>query len=88
MSTIIKADANGGVTLPAELCQAAGVTPGADLVAEVRNGRIIVERRRRPVWEEIMALTADIPPEEFDKLPPGGADRIDEYLYGHPNPTE
>ena len=31
MSTIVKADATGAVTLPAELCRAAGVEPGADL---------------------------------------------------------
>lgn len=88
MSTIVKADASGAVTLPAELCQAAGVTPGADLVAEVQDGRIVLQRPRRPIWEEIAELTADIPPEEFDKLPPGGAAHIDEYLYGHPKRPE
>jgi antitoxin component of MazEF toxin-antitoxin module len=88
MSTIIKADASGAVTLPADLCRAAGVEPGADLVADVQNGRIVLERPRRPIWEEIIALTADIPPEEFDKLPPGGAAHIDDYLYGHPRPRE
>jgi antitoxin component of MazEF toxin-antitoxin module len=88
MSTIIKADATGAVTLPAELCRAAGVAPGTDLVAEVRDGRIVLQRQREPIWEEILAMTADIPPEEFDKLPPGGAAGIDEYLYGHPKRTE
>src|SRR4051812_36219934 len=42
MSTIIKADANGAVTLPVDLCQAAGVAPGAELVAEVQDGQIIL----------------------------------------------
>ncbi len=40
MSTIVKADASGAVTLPAELCRAAGVTPDSELVAEVADGRI------------------------------------------------
>jgi antitoxin component of MazEF toxin-antitoxin module len=88
MSTIIKADASGAVTLPAEFCRAAGVAPGADLVAEVQNGRIVPEHPRRPIWEEILALTTDIPPEEFDRLPPGGAAQIDEYLYGRPQRLE
>jgi antitoxin component of MazEF toxin-antitoxin module len=88
MSTLIKADASGGVTLPAELCQAAGIAPGADLVAEVQDGRIILEHRRVPIWERIAARVADIPPEEYEKLPPGGAAHIDEYLYGHPKPPE
>jgi antitoxin component of MazEF toxin-antitoxin module len=88
MSTIVTADATGAVILPADLCRAAGVAPGAELVAEVQDGRIVIERPRRPIWEEIAALTADIPPEEFDKLPPGGAAQIDEYLYGHPKLPE
>ena len=61
MSTLVKADATGAVTLPAELCRAAGVEPGADLVAEVQDGRIVLERQRRPIWERIAALTAEIP---------------------------
>jgi antitoxin component of MazEF toxin-antitoxin module len=42
MSTILKADASGAVLLPAELCKAAGVAPGAELVAEVQAGRIVL----------------------------------------------
>jgi antitoxin component of MazEF toxin-antitoxin module len=82
MSTIVKADATGAVTLSAELCRAAGVAPGAELVAEVQNGRIVLERPRQPIWERIAALTADAPPEEIARLPPGGAAEIDQYLYG------
>jgi antitoxin component of MazEF toxin-antitoxin module len=73
MSTIIKADAAGAVTLPADLCRAAGVAPGDDLVAEVQDGRIILQPAMPPFWERIAALTVDIPPEEFAKMPPGGA---------------
>ena len=88
MSTIIKADATGAVTLPAGLCRAAGVTPGADLVAEVRDGRIVLERARPPVWERIVALTADAPPEELEKPPTDGASQHDHYLYGTPKRPE
>jgi antitoxin component of MazEF toxin-antitoxin module len=84
MSTIVKADAAGAVLLPAELCRAAGVAPGADLVADVQDGRIILGPARPPFWERIAALAADIPPEELDKLPTDGAAQIDHYLYGHP----
>jgi antitoxin component of MazEF toxin-antitoxin module len=87
MTTILKADPSGAVTLPAELCRAAGVAPGADLVAEVQDGRIVLERRR-PIWERIAARAAEIPPEELDKLPPDGAAQIDHYLYGHPKRPE
>jgi antitoxin component of MazEF toxin-antitoxin module len=88
MSTIVKADATGAVMLPAELCRAAGVAPGADLVAEVQDGRIVIERQRLPIWERIIALTADAPPEELDKPPIDGASQHDHYLYGTPKRPE
>ena len=88
MSTIVKADATGAVTLPAELCRAAGVAPGGELVAEVRDGRIVLEQARPPFWERIIALTADAPPEELAKPPTDGASQHDHYLYGTPKRPE
>ncbi len=88
MTTTVKADATGALLLPAELCRAAGVAPGADLVAEVQDGRIVLERRTVPIWERIAARAKEIPPEELDKLPPDGAAQIDHYLYGHPKRPE
>jgi hypothetical protein len=84
MSTIVKADANGAVLLPAELCRAAGIEPGADLAADLQPGRIVLERPRPPIWERIAARAARVPPEELDKFPADGAAQIDHYLYGHP----
>jgi antitoxin component of MazEF toxin-antitoxin module len=88
ISEPIKADSSGAVTLPAELCRAAGLAPGADLVAEVEAGRIVVEAARRPIWERIAARAAQIPLEEVSKLPADGAAQIDHYLYGHPKRPE
>jgi antitoxin component of MazEF toxin-antitoxin module len=88
MSTLIKADASGAVTLPAELCREAGIEPGTDLVAEVQDGRIVLERPRLPIWERLAALAADASDEEIAKLPPGGAAEIDKYLYGGPKYLE
>jgi antitoxin component of MazEF toxin-antitoxin module len=82
MSTMIKADASGAVILPAELCRAAGVLPGEDITAEIEAGRIVVEAARPAVWQRIVALTADAPPDELAKLPPDGAENLDHYLYG------
>jgi antitoxin component of MazEF toxin-antitoxin module len=84
MSTIIKADATGAVTLPGELCRAAGIAAGGEVVAEVQDGRIVLQRPRRPIWEEILDLVKDIPPEELDKLPTDGASQHDHYIYGTP----
>jgi len=88
MSTFLKADATGAVTLPAELCRAAGVAPGTDLVAEVQDGRIVLERQQPPFWERIIALTANAPPEELEKPPIDGASQHDHYLYGTPKRPE
>jgi bifunctional DNA-binding transcriptional regulator/antitoxin component of YhaV-PrlF toxin-antitoxin module len=88
MSTLVKADASGTVTLPAELCRAAGIEPGANLVANAQDGRIVLERPRLPIWERIAARAAETPPEEVAKLPADGAAQIDHYLYGHPKRPE
>ena len=88
MSTIVKADGAGTVTLPADLCRAAGVAPGAELVAEVQTGRIVLEPAKLPFWERIAALTADAPPEELAKVPTDGASQHDHYLYGTPKRPE
>jgi antitoxin component of MazEF toxin-antitoxin module len=88
MSTIVKAGADGTVTLPADLCRAAGMQPGADLVAEVDGGRVVLGPARQTLAERIAALTADAPSEELDKLPTDGASQHDHYLYGTPKRPE
>jgi len=88
MATILKVDPSGAVTLPADSCRAAGVAPGADLVAEVQAGRIVLGPARPPIWERVLALTADALPEELDKPPTDGASQHDHYLYGTPKRPE
>jgi antitoxin component of MazEF toxin-antitoxin module len=88
MSIILKAGADGAVTVPAELCQAAGVEPGADLAADVQEGRIVLERPRPTLAERIVALARDLPPEVLDRLPTDGASQHDHYLYGTPKRPE
>jgi antitoxin component of MazEF toxin-antitoxin module len=88
MSTTIKADAAGAVTLPAELCRKAGVLPGAELTAEVQAGRIVVGPARPPLWERIVARAATLPPEVLDAAPDDLAAQHDHYLYGTPKRPE
>jgi Arc/MetJ-type ribon-helix-helix transcriptional regulator len=38
----------------------------------------------KPVWERILERTANIPDEEWDKLPTDLAEQHDHYLYGTP----
>jgi Arc/MetJ-type ribon-helix-helix transcriptional regulator len=44
----------------------------------------------KPIWEEILELTADVPDEEWDKLPTDLAEQHDHYIYGTPKrpPTQ
>jgi antitoxin component of MazEF toxin-antitoxin module len=88
MSTIVKADANGAVTLPADLCRAAGVQPGADLVAEIRDSQIVVGPKRPTLAERIVARARALPPEVLDKMPTDGASQHDHYIYGTPKRPE
>lgn len=88
MSTIIKTDAGGAITVPAELCRAAGVAPGTDLVAEVADGRIVLERPRPSLGERIAARARALPPEVLDRLPADGASQHDHYIYGTPKRPE
>jgi Arc/MetJ-type ribon-helix-helix transcriptional regulator len=44
---------------------------------------------QKPIWERIQDLTADVPDEEWDKLPTDLAEQHDHYLYGTPKrPTK
>jgi Arc/MetJ-type ribon-helix-helix transcriptional regulator len=38
----------------------------------------------KPIWERILERTADIPDEEWDKVPTDLAEQHDHYLYGTP----
>ena len=88
MTTLLKADASGAVTLPAELCRAAGVAPGADLVAEVQEGRIVLGPARPSLAERIVARARALPPGVLDNLPDDLAAQHDHYLYGTPKRSE
>jgi hypothetical protein len=41
----------------------------------------------RPIWEIITELSAQVPMEEWEKLPRDGAEQHDHYLYGSPKRT-
>lgn len=88
MSTLLKAHCNGTVTLPAELCQAAGVEPGTELLAEVEDGCIVLTPVRPSLAERIVARAHALPPETLSDLPDDLAAHHDHYLYGSPKRPE
>jgi antitoxin component of MazEF toxin-antitoxin module len=88
MSTILRADTAGAVTLPADLCRAAGVEPGTEVLAEVRAGRIVLEAAPLPLAERIVARARALPADALDGLPDDLAAQHDHYLYGTPKRPE
>lgn len=38
----------------------------------------------KPLWEQILEMTAEVPDEEWAKLPTDGAEQHDHYIYGTP----
>jgi hypothetical protein len=71
--------------------QAQGVSPGrivSQVLEDTFAGEIHHAEGQTPavrhVWEVIADNMADVPLEEFAKLPQDGASQVDHYLYGHP----
>lgn len=46
--------------------------------------RPATSRDDRPIWEVIREISAEVPDEEWAKLPADGAEQHDHYLYGSP----
>jgi len=43
---------------------------------------------QQPIWEQIAALTANLPKEVIELLPTDGASQHDHYIYGTPKRTD
>lgn len=42
----------------------------------------------RPIWERVADISAQVPPEEWAKLPKDLSKNVDHYLYGAPKEDE
>lgn len=88
MTALLQVDPSGAVTLPVELCQAAGVAPGSELMVEIQAGRIVLQAPQPSLAERIVARARSLPPEALDGLPDDLASQHDHYLYGTPKQLE
>ncbi len=43
---------------------------------------------KRPIWERVVDISAQVPPEEWAKLPKDLSKNVDHYLYGSPKEDE
>ena len=88
MSITLKVDACGTLTLPADLCRAAGAEPGSELVADTVAGRIVLNQSQPTLGERIAARARALPPDVLALFPTDGASQLDHYLYGTPKRPE
>lgn len=51
---------------------------------ETRETSQAEPKDRMPIWDRIREISADVPDEEWAKLPTDGAEQHDHYLYGSP----
>jgi hypothetical protein len=42
----------------------------------------------RPIWERVVDISAQVPPEEWAKVPKDLSKNVDHYLYGSPKEDE
>src|SRR5947209_3851813 len=64
------------------------VTQGPAMPGEPEVAEGEASRPTKPIWERVLERTANIPAEEWDKLPTDLAEQHDHYLYGTPkHPT-
>lgn len=47
-------------------------------------GQIGYDENATPIEEEIAEIVAEVPKEEWEKLPPDLTDHLDHYIYGTP----
>jgi antitoxin component of MazEF toxin-antitoxin module len=88
MSVILKADAAGTLTIPADVCREAGLNPGAEVAVEADAGRLVVSRPRATLGERIATRARALPSEVLAVLPDDLASQHDHYLYGTPKRPE
>lgn len=51
----------------------------------LRQAKALVKEEEKPtIWDKIHAHAAEIPDEEWEKMPVDGSEQHDHYLYGSP----
>jgi predicted DNA-binding antitoxin AbrB/MazE fold protein len=90
MTITVDATYEDGVLKPAQplaLREHEQVRVTVEPKVEIAGGQD-VQDAEPPIWEQILALTRDLPPEAFEGLPTDGASQHDHYIYGTPKRTD
>ena len=86
LETSIRTAVHSGryASLDAAMAEAASLLVqqlGREQAAASQTGAVPADK---PIWEEILELTADLPDEVFKGLPTDLAEQHDHYIYGTP----
>jgi len=92
MTATVHMDASGAITLPEEVRKELGFEPGKPLIAESKNGGLLIRVITEPVSTQpsssILQIferaRAALSQEDLDRLPVDGAEQHDHYIYGIP----
>jgi predicted DNA-binding antitoxin AbrB/MazE fold protein len=91
MAITVEAIYENGVLKPAQplpLDEHAQVRVTVEARMPVPESQVKPEPSHTPIWEQILALTRDLPPEAFEGLPTDGASQHDHYIYGTPKRSD
>ena len=92
MTVTVHMDETGAIKLPEEMRKQVGFEPGKPLVAESRDGALLIrtapDSTRSCAGSSILRIfekaCSNLSQEEIDRLPVDGAEQHDHYIYGTP----
>ncbi len=67
-----------------QLEEAVVLPEGAEVRVEVAAGKDEFDPDALPIEDKLRAIVADVPKEEWDRLPADLTDHLDHYIYGTP----
>ena len=67
-----------------QLEEAVVLPEGTEVRVEVAAAEERCDKTEPPIEEKLRAIWADVPKEEWDRLPPDLTEHLDHYIYGTP----
>ena len=68
-----------------EIFETVKILPEDEQLEILQQARTLANKGKKPsIWEKIHAHSAEIPDEEWDRMPVDGSEQHDHYLYGTP----
>ena len=92
MTATVQIDETGAIKLPEDLRKQVGFEPGRPLLAEFRDGGLLIRAAQdstnscagSSILRFFEKACSNLSQEETDRLPVDGAEQHDHYIYGTP----